>query len=371
MTISGQDNRKPVVAVLTSSDPFRKFTGNRANFQDILKTGKQMGHTVYIVTTKDLKLTSEQILGYTYNLEQKRWHTQWFPLPDIVYNRIPSREDELDIVIRKKIDECMKHPNIHIFNPFYFNKWKLFSWLKSSNQTEGFVPETKRLNSRKGLILMLIRYPDLYLKPESGKAGKGIMKLSCNPDDPKPYKLIIPLTDRNIVYKTSKLPLLWKRVYKETRGTPYIVQQGITLNKFEGKSFDLRALIQKTGRGNWSVTGIGARLAGKRRITTHVPQGGSVEDPQQMLLPAFGEERVAEILAQARADVITLARQIERASGHLLGEMSMDLGVDDQGKIWFFEANAKPMKFDEPQIRQKSLQRLFQFSQYLTRLGKA
>lgn len=29
----------------------------------------------------------------------------------------------------------------------------------------------------------------------------------------------------------------------------------------------------------------------------------------------------------------------------------MDLGIDDLGEIWFFEANAKPMKFDEPQIR--------------------
>jgi hypothetical protein len=45
--------------------------------------------------------------------------------------------------------------------------------------------------------------------------------------------------------------------------------------------------------------------------------------------------------------------------------MSMDLGVDTTGKLWFFEANSKPMKFDEPHIREKSLRRLVRFWKYL------
>jgi hypothetical protein len=67
-----------------------------------------------------------------------------------------------------------------------------------------------------------------------------------------------------------------------------------------------------------------------------------------------------------------IARQIERGAGHSLAEMSMDLGVDQEGGIWFFEANAKPMKFDEPDIRRRSLDRIFQYGQYLlkTRTGK-
>ncbi|MOA37277.1 Endospore coat-associated protein YheD [compost metagenome] len=65
-----------------------------------------------------------------------------------------------------------------------------------------------------------------------------------------------------------------------------------------------------------------------------------------------------------------IAKQIERASGQLLGEMSMDLGIDSAGGIWFFEANSKPMKFDEPHIRQKSLERIFQYGSYLSKAKK-
>jgi hypothetical protein len=51
----------------------------------------------------------------------------------------------------------------------------------------------------------------------------------------------------------------------------------------------------------------------------------------------------------------------------MLGEMSLDLGVDTAGQMWFFEANSRPMKFDEPDIRKKSLERIVQYSQFLIR----
>ncbi|WP_206093415.1 YheC/YheD family protein [Paenibacillus yonginensis] len=370
MSITSQDDRKPVIAVLTVADPARKFAGNHANFRDILKTGKELGYQVYVLTTRDLKLAAGQVQGYTYQAEGKQWIQQWFPLPDIIYNRIPNREEEKKGVIQRKISACLNHPQIQLFNPFFFNKWKLFGWLRKSKQTSGFVPATKRLSTRSSLANMLAECPQLYLKPESGKAGKGIMKLTYDSQDKKPYKLIVQAPNRNVVYKTGKFPLLWRRIRLETDKTPYIMQQEIKLASYQGRRFDLRVLVQKTSRGFWSVTGIGARLAGRRRITTHVPQGGSVENPREMLLPTFGSEKTDELLELTRTSAIVIARQIEKGCGHPLGEMSMDLGVDADGKLWFFEANSKPMKFDEPQIRQKSLQRLFHYSSYLSKSKK-
>ncbi|WP_138496271.1 YheC/YheD family protein [Paenibacillus pinistramenti] len=370
MTFVQQEDRKPVIAILTVADPYRKFCGNHANFRDIVKTGKQLGYLVYVVTTRDLKLNEDQIQGYIYQTDTKQWVQQWVPLPDVIYNRIPNRGQEKKVFIQRKIDACLNHPRIHLFNPFFFNKWKLFSWLKKSGATADFVPATKRFGTRSALAEMLNEHAELYLKPESGKAGKGIMKLTFDSQDSKPYKLIIQNPERNLIYKTAKFPLLWRRIRAEMDKTPYIIQQAIRLTRYQCRHFDLRVLVQKTSRGYWSVTGIGARLAGKKRITTHVPQGGTVEDPRDMLLPTFGPEGAEELLERARASAVTIARQIERACEQTLGEMSMDLGIDEDGKIWFFEANAKPMKFDEPKIRQKSLQRLFHYSSFLSRTNK-
>ncbi|RCX17313.1 YheC/D-like protein [Fontibacillus phaseoli] len=367
--ISG--DQKPIVAVLTVDDEWTQFRGNRGNFRDIVRMGRELDFPVYVVTAKDLKLSAKKVQGYLYNPDEKQWKRQWCPLPQVIYNRIPQREDERRPSVRRKIDECIKHSSIQLFNPYFFNKWTLFDWLKKNRTTKALVPDTKRLRSAKSLLPMLQEYGSLYLKPESGKAGKGIMLLQYEEDEKRPYRLTIQGTrNRNVVYRTGNPPLLWKRIRAETGSVPYIMQEGIKLASYKGRHFDIRMLVQKTGKGIWTVTGVGARLAGWRRITTHVPQGGSVEDPEKLMTPAFGQEMTAFLMSRLKSSGLLIAKQIEKGSGYTLGEMSMDLGVDTDGKIWFFEANAKPMKFDEPHIRKKSLERIFQFSQYLYRQGK-
>lgn len=369
--IQNSGDQKPVVAVLTIEDKAEQFRGNAANFRDLLRTGSELDFPVYVLAAKDLKLSAKRVKGYGYSPEEKEWTRQWFPLPQVIYNRIPQREDERRPSVRKKIAACLKHPDIHLFNPYFFNKRLLFNWLKKNQGTRTLVPRTRRMRSSRSLEEMLLQYHSLYLKPESGKAGKGIMLLQLDEGEIKPYRLTIQgVKQRNIVYRTAKLPLLWKRIKRETEKTPYIVQQAIELASYNGRQFDLRTLVQKNGKGSWLVTGIGARLAGYHRITTHVPQGGSVEDPEKLLLPVFGQETTGYLMNRLRSNALLIAKQIEKASGHQLGEMSMDLGIDTDGRIWFFEANAKPMKFDEPHIRKKSLERIFQYSHYLHRQGK-
>lgn len=366
------DDRKPVVAILTVADKVKQFRGNQANFKDIIKTGRNMNTTVYVVTTRDLKLHASKIQGYVYDFDEKVWNKNWFPLPDVIYNRIPLREDENKPKVRQKIEECLAHHSIQLFNPQFFNKWRLFDWLKKNSSTKSLVPDTKRLIASKSLSLMLKQYRKLYLKPESGKAGKGIMLLQWEETNlRRPYCLIIQgQQHKNIVYRTASLPKLWKRIRRESGACPYIMQEAIELSTYRNRHFDLRVLVQKTGRGNFMITGIGARLAGLKRITTHVPQGGSIEEPEKLLLASFGQEMTTLLMNKLKSSSILIAKQIEKSCGYTLGEMSMDLGIDRNGKLWFFEANAKPMKFDEPHIRKKSLDRVIQYSQYLYRNPK-
>ncbi|GAA0385648.1 YheC/YheD family protein [Paenibacillus motobuensis] len=364
-------DQKPVVAILTVHDKLKQFRGNRANFRDLVKIGRELDFPVYILTTKDLKLSAKKVHGYSYSPEEKTWKKLWFPLPNVIYNRIPLREDENKPQVRRIIDQCVKHHSIQLFNPYFFNKWRLFDWLKKNRSTRSLVPDTKRMRSPRTLLDMLKQYRSLYLKPESGKAGKGIMLLKYNPDSPKAYQLTIQGTRRkNVLYMTDNMASMWRRIRAETVRVPYIMQQGIPLTSYMDRHFDLRLLVQKTGKGVWSVTGVGARLAGPHRITTHVPQGGSVEDPDKLLTPTFGSDMTTFLINRLKSSALLIAKQVERGCGHTLGEMSMDLGIDTDGKIWFFEANAKPMKFDEPHIRRKSLERVFQFSNYLAHQDK-
>lgn len=367
MEVSTQEISKPIVAILTIEDDKLIFRGNRENFIDILKTGKDLGYHVYIVTVKDLKLYAPRVIGYTFNFDQQLWIQNWHPLPNVVYNRIPLREDEYAPNAQRKIDECLKAPNINIFNPYFFNKWDLFEWLRKSKTTKPFIPTTRKLKGQTELGKLLHRHSFLFLKPEMGKAGMGIMTLKYQPSKALPFRLKIQDKKKSITYKCANIGKLWARIKREAGATQYIVQQGIEIVTIHRRPFDLRILVQKNIKGQWDISGVGARVAGSASITTHVPRGGSIEDPEKLLIASFGPESTKRILIRSRNTALLIAKQIERGSGYILGEMSMDLGVDANGSIWFFEANAKPMKFDEPHIRKRSLERIFQYSTYLHR----
>lgn len=358
---------RPVLAILTIEDDQQLFRGNRSNFTDLIQSGRQLEFITYVLTVKNLNLSRPSLIGYVYNANDETWREQLMPFPDIIYNRIPQREDEAQKTVRKKIAACARDPRVKLFNPFFFNKWDLFEWLSFSKTTKQFIPTTRKLISITGLGKMLQKHLYLYLKPESGKAGKGIMTIMFQPDKPLPYLLKIQEDKKSSTYTCASLGKLWAHIQKQCGEEPYIAQQGIQLASYNDRRFDLRALVQKNERGKWELTGIGARLAGSSSITTHVPRGGMIEDPEKLLISSFNTVQARKILIKAKQTSLMIARQIERGSGQLLGEMSMDLGIDSSGNIWFFEANSKPMKFDEPHIRKKSLERIFHYSSYLTK----
>lgn len=371
-TASAQVNEFPVVAILTIDDDLLMFRGNRNNFADLIETGRAMGFSTYVTTVQLLKLNSPRVRGFTYRKERDEWTAGWFPRPDIVYNRIPYREDECLPHVQRKLKAIANHGGIRMFNRRFFNKWSLFRWLSRSRLTRGYIPETRRLTKSVVLSNLLKRHRLLYLKPVRGKAGVGIMTVKVHPEKQVPYRLQIQADKGSTTYRSASLRELWGKVLKQSGalGEPYIAQQGIQLISVHNRPFDLRVLVQKNGMGNWELTGVGARVAGNASITTHVPRGGYIEDPQKLLHAVFSPEMTMRTLRKVENSTLTLARQIERCARTRLFEMSMDLGVDQQGHVWFFEANAKPMKFDEPHIRNKSLERLFQYSLYLHRARK-
>ncbi|MBW7477045.1 YheC/YheD family protein [Paenibacillus oenotherae] len=368
-TATGEiQSKNPVLAILTIEDDLQLFRGNRSNFADIILAGREHGFIVYVLTVKQLKLSMKQLNGFHYDAATEGWQRQKFPFPDLIYNRIPLREDELQPGVRRKIHACLHNPRVTLFNPSFFNKWSLFKWLRQSRVTRPFIPTTRRMVSRQGLGKMMIKHKFLYLKPISGKAGKGIMTLRLQPEKPFPYKLKIQAHKKSITYNCGSITKLWNRIKKESTGERYIAQQGIQLASINERSFDLRVLVQKNQKGQWDISGIGARVAGTLSITTHVPRGGSIDDPERLLVSAFGQESARKLLVKARTTALLIAKQIERGSGQSLVEMSMDLGVDSEGNIWFFEANAKPMKFDEPDIRKRSLDRIFQYGRFVVKM---
>jgi hypothetical protein len=368
-----QKQRRPTLAILTHSDDKRLFRGNQENYIDLIASGEEKDVDVYVMTTADFKLTAKNAIGYSYNFKTKTWKKQLLPLPHVIYNRIPFRKFEQLPEVQPILQSCLRHKHIRFFNPSFFNKWTLFEWLNKSRETQPYIPTTQKLTTSDELEKLLHKHSSLYLKPIRGKAGKGIMKVSRiieKTSRVQKYQLSVQDKTKSHISRYTNVSQLWTQINQMMVTQDYIMQQGITLSLYKQRPFDLRVLAQKNSKGLWSIAGIGARLAGKLSITTHVPRGGSIDDPAKLLGAGFGTLGSKKILRRAKVASLIIAKQIEKASGSMLGEMSLDLGVDTTGQIWFFEANSKPMKFDEPHIRKKSLDNLINYCIHLSKQNK-
>lgn len=92
--------------------------------------------------------------------------------------------------------------------------------------------------------------------------------------------------------------------------------------------------------------------------------------PEQALKTTFGDESDA-VLEKAKQTAIKLSEAIERNYPHRLGELGLDLGIDKDGEIWMFEANAKPGRsiFKHPALRSEgraSVSYIFEHCMYLS-----
>jgi hypothetical protein len=341
----------PVFAILAGSGN-GSFVGNRSDFRDLTRTARSRRRFVYVVSASDV--TDEaQWNGYV-RVGQRRWVRLPCPRPEAIYNRIPTRhlERQEDAVRAKSVIQAL---NIPMFNPEYFDKAVIYHVVRAANLKE-YLPATSESLSQAELWRMLRNSHSVYLKPAGGSIGHGVMRVEKSRSS---YTLKVVKKSRCFTFHAADEPELWQLLRHHRVPGKYVVQSAVRLVEWQGRPCDVRVLLQKSG-GKWGIVGKGVRVAGENAITTHVPNGGYILDVGQMLQTSFGPDRhrVEEAIDSM---VVRCAEAIDQHYQGRLGEMSMDVGVDENGHPWFFEANAKPMKFDEPDIRARSLRGVLRF----------
>ncbi|MFJ9498527.1 YheC/YheD family endospore coat-associated protein [Brevibacillus centrosporus] len=352
----------PLIGILTVGDG-AAFLGNRDNFKDIALSGKKWGALVFVFTPQGINWEKKKVRGYLYNERQNLWQELILPFPHVVYNRIPTRKAEQRPEVRKTLSRINDLPNVTLFNRCFFDKQELFQMLAYYPSVQSFLPETKKLDNLARFRTFCTEHRFVYLKPVRGKAGEGIMRIDYKNDM---WRLERLKDQKAIIRRFRDLEDLWKHVKGHTRDKRYIMQQGIKRARYMGKPFDVRVLVQKDGKGEWGVTGVGIRRSGSQSITTHVPRGGSIHSLSSVLQALFSTDP-EKMESTIHHTSLTIAQALNEEIKDL-AEMSMDLGLTEDGKLWFFEANAKPEKFDEPTIRRLSLSNLIHYAQYVSRL---
>lgn len=356
----------PLIGILSAENQDGSLKGNISNYKAIIKAGQKIGGIVFAFSPGSVIWEKSIINGKIFDQYNNKWAASIFPFPNVVYNRIQDRNHEKNENSQLCIKRFLSHPGITLYNPGFFNKEEVIRALNSSQKIKNHIPETIVLLSKIDLIYMLKRHKALYLKPTDNKLGSGIIRI-VKPRLEKPYTMHYYAHDKKLKkYRTYKIDLLWHRIRQQMVPSAYIVQQAIPLAVISSCPFDCRVLLQKNKNGLWQISGIGIRIAAhSQSITTHVPRGGRIGLPKDVWQQALPQHNPVLLFQRVCRLCIAAAKKLDRHY-KLLGEMSIDVGLDRGGHPWIFEANAKPMKFDEPEIRKKQLEQVIRYAQFLT-----
>ena len=214
------------------------------------------------------------------------------------------------------------------------SKWTKTHLLMQDEQIKARIPDTRPL-TYENLMDMLTLYPVLYLKPDNGMKGQGIIRITHNEDC---YWLNTCETQRAFSTVEELLPAL-KQLIQHYK---FVIQQGVTLLTYEEHPIDFRVLLQKP-KDKWVYSGIVGKMGEKNSIVTNLALGGKGVPFKTALHQTLQmeEEEIINLRDAIRDLCFRIADQLtSKYSG--LRELGIDLVVDPDKEVWLLEVNTTP-----------------------------
>ncbi|WP_127587643.1 YheC/YheD family protein [Paenibacillus koleovorans] len=195
------------------------------------------------------------------------------------------------------------------------------------------IPATRRFN-RERLRAMLKQYGMVYVKPDAGCQGNGVMKAERLVDG---YRY--QLREQTRTFGTAEE--LYASLSRRIGSRGYLIQQGIHVLQHEQRPYDFRIMVQVNPDGAWECTGTAARVAHPNKIVTNGSQGGTIFDPAMLLEPVSGKTHTSRLLEDMNQLGRWTAAQLSR-SYPTLKELGLDVAVDWDLRLWILEVNTRP-----------------------------
>ncbi|MBO2942478.1 YheC/YheD family protein [Paenibacillus sp. F411] len=361
----------PVLGVMIGRyDPKdrEKPFGSISSFcMEMIHASRKLGAFVYFFTPDMIGTGSQSLQGIWYD---RGWKKGPVPLPDVINNRLATRKLENSPSVQHFMKEVKSRYRTPVFNEKFLDKSEVFEALAADERLKRYLPESYLLKSYPTLKKMCSSYPVVFLKPVRGSLGKGIIRITLEPDG-SCHTLTTSL-EGTIRRQYSSLKKLYSGLSGKLAKERYQIQQGLNLIRNQKKNVDFRALVHKNMKGKWSVTSIVGRIAGGNHFVSNLARGGTLSTVKEALagssLSAAFKNQLPAKMEQAALEI---AKGVETYIPYHFGELGIDLAVDTSGRIWLLEVNSKPSKSDDAPLNNEdkvrpSAMRLLQYSQYLS-----
>lgn len=124
----------------------------------------------------------------------------------------------------------------------------------------------------------------------------------------------------------------------------YVVQRYIDTRDGSGRPGTLRSEVMRMPGGAWAVVRITGRISAPGKVVSTIAQGGALM-PVENYLRARGEADIGGRIRQIEALSLALTERLTESDAAHQFEWVFDLALDQEGDLWFLEANPRPLNF--------------------------
>lgn len=260
-------------------------------------------------------------------------------IPPVIYDQIVSRRYE-------RSEKCLQRREYLqrtavVFNGGYFDKWEVTSWLEADPHLRTFLPRTALITGPQILGEFSGHYRTVFVKPIHGSLGVGIIRITRSQRGF--YATLRTRQGTAEEFHADSVKGIYNRYRARIMNTPHIVQEGVPLVQWRQRPFDVRVLMQKDRSGVWKRTKVYMRVAAEGEFISNLTAGGEACS-LATLSEVDSTLHISRIRKQIHALSTLIPPVIEVGSQRLLGELGIDLGIAESGRIYIIEVNSKPWK---------------------------
>lgn len=345
----------------------RRIFGEQTSFfRGLIRCASKRGVRAFVFEPGDLRLSEGRVRGWVPG--KSGWRRRWYPLPDVVYDRVWGLGAEERARFRELVERLVEQADIPVFNPDFGDKLAVWTLLSEEQALAAHLPRTLPLSPH-SVEELTGEFPVVFIKPVRGRQGKGIYRVAR-----RGARLVATYRAGSGALRTrafASAEELVGHIHERAGRAAFLVQQGLDLARAGSRAADLRVVAQRDARGQWRISGVGVRLGAPGGFLSNLHAGGRASTLPQLVrrarlrVPSRRLRRDAERLALAAVNALSQAHP-------LLGEVGLDLGVDRRGHLWILEANRQPGRatFARAGLRRSWLatrRRVVEFAGFLAR----
>jgi len=293
-----------------------------------VEIGKELGLEPVFFHPRHVFPGDEKVKGFFWN--GNRLIPRLVYIPRVIHNRVLTGDGRS----RSTIQRLSRKKTV--FNGLVVrDKRKVHQMLWKNQEIRQHLPHTVPYSGEQ-LRQFLDKYRIVYVKPSIGSVGIGVARIERHGNE---YRFISSKKQRSLT-RNQLLAVVRKWVGNKR----FLIQQGIPLARYRGKTFDIRVSVQKNGDREWTVSGLVAKVANQQNKLSNLSRGGRAVPLTEAIAETLPPEAHPQIVEKISEAAVKIAMQY---GNHFpsLADLGMDMGIDDQGNPYLIEVNVRDQRY--------------------------